>query len=92
MTNSGSDAIVEKYLDLWDKGYSREQMKVQEFDSILQKSAFNEIGKIQTDLIHFQKILTIMFVSNTVYAKYFSHILIVESVDTTSLLGINIHL
>jgi len=47
LTNAGSDAIVEKYLDLWDKGYSREQMKVQDFDSILQKSAFNEIGGLK---------------------------------------------
>lgn len=44
LTNSGSDTIVSKYLDLWYSGYSREQMQVVDFDSILQKSAFNEIG------------------------------------------------
>jgi len=47
-------------------------MKVQEFDSILQKSAFNEIGKIQTNLVHFSN-TDIMFILNIVYAKYFKH-------------------
>ncbi|VVC33604.1 Hypothetical protein CINCED_3A022350 [Cinara cedri] len=47
LTNAGGEAIVEKYLELWDKGYSREQMKVFDFDSILQQSAFNEIGGLK---------------------------------------------
>jgi len=44
LTNAGADAIVTKYLDLWNNGISRESMKIQDFDTILQKSAFNEEG------------------------------------------------
>lgn len=45
LTNAGSKAIIDKYLNLWNKGYSREEMEIKDFDSILQKSSFNEIGK-----------------------------------------------
>lgn len=44
LTNAGGKAIVTKYLDLWSKGISRESMRIQDFDTILQKSAFNEKG------------------------------------------------
>ncbi|XP_025207141.1 torsin-1A [Melanaphis sacchari] len=44
LTNAGADAIVTKYLDLWINGISRESMKIQDFDILLQKSAFNEKG------------------------------------------------
>lgn len=46
ITNAGSDSIIDKYLNLWNNGYSRDQMKVVDFDSVLQISAFNDIGKI----------------------------------------------
>lgn len=45
LTNAGGESIIKKYLELWNEGYSREQMKITNFESILQKSAFNEKGK-----------------------------------------------
>ncbi|KAL5241408.1 hypothetical protein ACI65C_008818 [Semiaphis heraclei] len=51
LTNTGSDAIIKKYLDLWVNGFSREMMKVQDFDTILLKSAFNEEGGLKKSTI-----------------------------------------
>ncbi|XP_025409420.1 torsin-1A isoform X2 [Sipha flava] len=47
LTNAGADAIVEKTLDHWRKGYARNQLTIQDFDKILQVSAFNEIGGLK---------------------------------------------
>ncbi|XP_022163448.1 torsin-1A-like [Myzus persicae] len=51
LTNTASDSIIKKYLDLWVNGYSREMMKVQDFDTILLKSAFNEEGGLKKSAI-----------------------------------------
>lgn len=44
ITNTGYTSIIEKYFDLWVNGFSRENMTVEDFDTILLKSAFNEDG------------------------------------------------
>jgi len=37
---------MKKYLDLWVNGVSRENMTVEDFDTVLLKSAFNN-GKLE---------------------------------------------
>ncbi|XP_060864665.1 torsin-1A-like [Metopolophium dirhodum] len=51
LTNTASDSIIKKYLELWVSGVSRERMKVQDFDTILLKSAFNEEGGLKKSAI-----------------------------------------
>ncbi|XP_050546451.1 torsin-1A [Daktulosphaira vitifoliae] len=52
LTNTGEDVILDRYLQLWKKGYTREQMNVEHFDSVLQISVFNEqSGLKKSDII-----------------------------------------
>ncbi|XP_022173538.1 torsin-1A-like isoform X2 [Myzus persicae] len=51
ITNTGYTSIIEKYFDLWVNGFSRENMTVEDFDTILLKSAFNEDGGLQKSSI-----------------------------------------
>ncbi|XP_060866091.1 torsin-1A-like [Metopolophium dirhodum] len=47
LTNAGSDYIIQKSLDNLTNGFSRKNMKVEDFDTILLKSAFNEEGGLK---------------------------------------------
>ncbi|CAI6366835.1 unnamed protein product [Macrosiphum euphorbiae] len=51
LTNTGYNPILQKYLELWDNGFSREKMTVADFDTILTKSAFNEKGGLMKSSI-----------------------------------------
>lgn len=47
LSNIGSNLITERYLELWQKhGKTRDQMSLHDFDSVINKGAFNEKGII----------------------------------------------
>ncbi|XP_065209608.1 torsin-1A [Planococcus citri] len=48
LSNTGGNLITERYLELWRKyGKSREQMTLNDFDSVIGRGAFNEEGGLQ---------------------------------------------
>lgn len=46
LSNTGSDVIREHYQDLYLEGKHREDMKMSDFESYIQKGAFNELGRM----------------------------------------------
>lgn len=50
LSNAGADVIREHYQDLYLEGKHREDMKMSDFESYIQKGAFNEFGRRNIDL------------------------------------------
>lgn len=57
LSNTGSSLIVQRLLDLWQKGIKREDIKLRDFEDLIRQGAFNENGgfnnsdTIESDLI-----------------------------------------
>ncbi|XP_050518651.1 torsin-1A-like [Diabrotica virgifera virgifera] len=47
LSNTGSNIINQHYLDLWNSGRQRENMKLSDFESLVMKGAFTEKGGFQ---------------------------------------------
>ena len=46
LSNVGGSAITEKALWLWRKGVPREEFKIEDFDKLIMKAAYNEEGML----------------------------------------------
>ncbi|XP_066994963.2 uncharacterized protein [Anabrus simplex] len=44
LSNTGGDAIAEKYMQLWESGKKREELKLRDFEDMIRIGAFNERG------------------------------------------------
>lgn len=44
LSNTGSKLIVEEMLKLWNNGINRDAVKLSNFEKIISRGAFNEIG------------------------------------------------
>lgn len=46
MSNTGSGAILDKYLSFWRNGIVRDNIKLRDFEKLITDGAFNEEGKL----------------------------------------------
>ncbi|CAH0385334.1 unnamed protein product [Bemisia tabaci] len=47
LSNTGSRAIMEKYLEYWNEGIDRNNLSLNDFDDVIRSGAFNEDGGLQ---------------------------------------------